>query len=536
WRKRSWRPPQLMLEAVITILVISCLVYLLMWLLTKTILRKLFTAVTTSLLLCYVALPWFYSHDITSKTEGSAHQNQYNVLVLLVDTVHARRLSTYGFEKQTSPELTQFAKHSLTYENAFSHSSWTKPSIATLFTGLYPPVHGTVSRHTKLPQNIRTLPGIFDKHGYRTMGITTNSFIRKRSGFHRGFNQFYERTYPHPQQRGQIYQLLKGTYFEHLMLSRDVKMTSARKTNDLAIKWLQKNKQHQSPFFMYLHYMDPHQPYRPPKDYLGDRTINPNFTFYKYASKHIYEFGSPYKEPYPFYNHEIPAPEILRQVQYRHHSEIRYWDHQFGRLIDFLRSSNQFNNTLIVVTSDHGEEFFQHGNWEHGHSLFNEQLHVPLIVRLPGNHKPKKQRVSHPVTHLDLRKSILQFMNMKTRNQQKSMTLPGFPSADTPTTNRQFYATNLGRTKNNQFRSVYKWPYKLIRIDHGQKTAWRLYNLNQDYKEQNNLITTQSDTFSRLRTNLEQWFKRKRSQSYNPETITFDAREKERLKGLGYME
>lgn len=276
-----------------------------------------------------------------------------NVIVILVDALRADRLGCYGHGGGTSPFLDSCAKKGVLFTHAYSHSSHTKISVAALFTGLIPPSNGirkaaeaaqVLSGDTSLvsdvlPEGIVTMAERFKQNGYATCGIITNPHLLGSMGFGQGFDDY---VYLHGGARAVL-------------------------VNRMAMQWLRSREG--GPFFLYLHYMDVHAPYTPPPEYARA------FTMMLAEAEPVWENG-PYKG-------KIEGARIAWS-RALYDAEIKYWDDQWKQFEKALERAGALENTVVVILSDHGEEFYDHGGFGHGYTCYDEVIHVPLIIRWPG--------------------------------------------------------------------------------------------------------------------------------------------------------
>lgn len=252
-----------------------------------------------------------------------------NVVVIVIDTLRADHLPFYGYENNTAPFLWELTKRGVVFEKTYSTSSWTAPATASIVTGLYPFQHGVVMGFqatkriqkldpafplNRIPEEVDTLAEILKRDGYRTFGITDNRNISKDEGFDQGFDQFENHRY-----------------------------AGAKKVNAIAQEW--KSEIKQGKYFLYLHYMDPHDPYN---------------------------------QRAPWYH---PVGTRAGDMLAAYDSEIQYVDQKIQELYELFGWDK---NTLVIVTSDHGEEFFEHGQRGHGKALYNESIQVPLVLSYPS--------------------------------------------------------------------------------------------------------------------------------------------------------
>jgi len=275
------------------------------------------------------------------EVDEQAVQKPQMIILYLIDTLRADHLGAYGYNRNTSPAIDRLAQDGLLFEYAYAQSSWTRPSVASLFTGLLPSRHGAVRRSHKLRSDVATLAEILLDSGYSTAAFVSNPNVIPVFGFGRGFENFFD-------------------------VETTQKTGTADKVHAAVDEYLDLNSRHSQ--FLYIHTRDPHDPYSPPPPY--DRRFQPQ------------------------------DAELVCIVA-RYDGEIAFNDSEFSKLIDRLKAEQRYDESLIIVTSDHGEEFLDHGNYWHGKTLYNEQLRVPLVIKLPHSYR-RGTRVQHPVRLVDL--------------------------------------------------------------------------------------------------------------------------------------
>lgn len=309
-------------------------------------------------------------------------RRQPDIIVLLLDTTRADHLGAYGYARDTSPCMDRFARENTLYANAYSTAPWTPPSVATIFTGLYPssheiyPTEGCLGRRQtgglefpRIPWQLPTMARLLRDNGYDTAAVTPNHWIGKEMGFHHGFDSFVFR-----------------------------KNAIAETVNEEAIAALERlaSVERRSPFFLYLHYFDPHWTYNPPRPYLA-----------------MFDERMP----------EDGYSEKARRSINGYDAELRYMDDYIQKLFVYLQSKDLYDSSMIVLVGDHGEQFEEHGQLGHGYQLFNEELRVPLIVKFPGHNPPR--RVDTVVSTVDLLPTVLDAAGI-----QKLAYLPGVSLLD----------------------------------------------------------------------------------------------------------
>jgi arylsulfatase A-like enzyme len=321
-----------------------------------------------------------------------------NVLVYLIDTLRADKLQPYNPETRVrTPGLVDFVRGATTFAFAHGQENWTKPSVATLLTGLLPWEHTATGGESILPESVRMLPEILGDAGYQTGCFIANGYVSDRFGFRQGW----------------------GSYRNYI---REGRRTQGEHVAADVLRWLDA-RDAEAPFFLYVHTIDPHVPYRPPAEYLA-------------------LYGDPrYRGPVDFRRdatllENIKVGRIRLGEADRAHlealydGEISYHDVHFDAILDGLERRGLADDTIVVVTSDHGEEFFDHGSVGHGHSLYEELIHVPLFVRLPGL---GARTVDGPVGLVDVMPTVLDALGMQVPDEVSGRSLlPRLLAADEP--------------------------------------------------------------------------------------------------------
>jgi len=307
----------------------------------------------------------------TSRDRQPASPASPSVLVLLVDTLRADRLGCYGNHPSPSPTLDRLAREGLRYEEVISQSSWTLPSVTSIFTGLHPRSHGVVgakfargtganeeahglreSDPSYLPDAIRTLAERAQAAGLTTMGLSTNPLVSRGTNLARGFETFIE-----------------------IGRSRGRARPVAAEVNELFLEWLQENAGRR--FLAYLHYMDMHNDYRPPQAFRPEAPPGLRTMVLRGQLDRVQE-SMQGPQGQPLTRAELGYLEALYLAL------VRYWDSELARLLESLSAVGVADSTVLVVTSDHGEGFLEHGALKHGMNLYEELLRVPLVLHGPG--------------------------------------------------------------------------------------------------------------------------------------------------------
>ena len=382
------------------------------------------------------------------------------VIVYLVDTLRADHTTPYGYQRQTTPELGKFAKDAVVFESGVAHSSWTKPSVASLMTSRLPSRHHAVQLRDPLDSGQVTLAEMLAAKGFATGAVIANSVIYAAdSNFSQGFDVFEGLHGPEGERSKNV--------DTRLVVNRALDFIDARRG---------------LPTFLYVHTMDPHVPYSPPAPF--DTMFDP-----KPAS------GHPGTDPRYDFKEPLDRERLIAQYD----GDIAYGDQQFGRFIDGLRKRGVYDDALIFFVADHGEEFQDHGGWLHGRSVFDELIHVPIIVKFSGGQGAGK-RVSQMVALSDVLPTILEALRMPVPDPPTIIGRPlqGVAFAKAPE------QTVVSEISHRGFVSsgIRTGQAKYIRRFSPQ-TDELYFDLVKDPKEQTNLIDQKPEGLRRLRSAVE---------------------------------
>ena len=291
-----------------------------------------------------------------------------SVLLIVIDTLRADHVGAYGYERPTTPNLDALAARGTRFASARASSSWTLPSVASIMTGLYPAVHGADHSDAALSADAATMAAAFRDAGYETAAFSANpAFVAAPQGIANGFDQFRVLHGAPAEPRA------LGAIPGDASMKNWVMQASAEEVTSAAGQWLarRQKKLETRPFFLYLHYFDPHAAYTPP-------------------ARFALRFGVAEDDPlrgdaqWPFLlADQAPAPDVLATLVKLYDAEIAATDAALGTLFEGP-ARELGDSTIVVVTADHGEEFGDHGGVQHGRTLFDELLHVPLILAGPG--------------------------------------------------------------------------------------------------------------------------------------------------------
>lgn len=422
-----------------------------------------------------------------------------NVLLIVLDTVRAQSLSLYGYARSTTPQLERLAKTGVVFERAVATGSWTVPSHTSMFHGRY--LH-------ELPENWFTVKQADSRHpslaealserGYMTAGFVANlTACSYESGLDRGFAHYED----YPVSLGQIIlssslgrNVISKRLRRFFFLGKRLNHKLAADLNGDFLHWLSRNEER--PFFAFLNYFDAHAPYLPPEPF--DR---------KFASRAQRANLSDLAKQGAVPAGKNVSPQTIQEMLDAYEGSIAYLDHQLGLLFDELEARGVLKNTLVIITSDHGEEFADHGFFGHSYNLYSLVLHVPLLVSFPAR-MPTGERIREPVTLRDIPATVIDLLNIEDEARFSGNSLarhwdgtrdPHSPVDDSPLSE----LSGHGRAPTEwATKSLVIDQYHYIRNGDGRE---ELYNLENDPFEKHNLADSEEGrrACERFRTSLE---------------------------------
>lgn len=499
---------------------------------------RVWTSVALAALVFLVVIPPMLLRPILAAGHGSSGEmrprtgsvsagaTRPNIVLILIDTLRADHLPIYGYSRETAPVLSDLARRSATFTRMYAQSASTKPSIATLFSSVYPSVHKVHENHDFMPDSLTVLAEVLRAAGYRTFGVSANANVSPTFGYSQGFEEFRvwkTESALRLTSMGRILEDLLGTTrLAHLLGERREIVPRADLITDLTLDWLSRNAR--GPLFLYVHYIDPHFPYRAPAPY------DEQFDHRRQAPLRV--DGVDPLGLLPPGNDRHKVARTLDQYD----GEIAYMDHHVGRLLDGLREQGVLDDAIVIVTSDHGEEFFEHGKDGHGKSAYEEVLRVPFLVHWPGRIAPTL--VEHPAGLVDVMPTLLALLGIETQAEMQGISFARalFQSSDPPG-GRRLFAQVVSDSFSLEMASDGR--HKLIRHVRGAREGEEeLYDLARDPLERTNLATQLSGMRTALREDLEVFntFMRRHGSRVAAERVrTLDGATERALRSLGYI-
>ena len=414
-----------------------------------------------------------------------------NIILVSVDTLRPDHLGCYGYDKNTSPNIDLFCEDSVVFKTAIAQAPSTAPSHASIFTSLIPSSHGAFfSRKAPIAEDVPTIAELLKSTGFQTVSYNGGGQIVATFGFSRGFDLY------------QSYS--EGDYTREFFVDR-VKES---------IEWMEKNKERK--FFLFLHSYEVHHPYSPAEEFLDD-------------------FAKSYKGSLPR-NVRGPLLRAINRgvvkanqedrdyVKALYDAEIRSMDKGFGELVEYLKSSGLYDNSLIIFTSDHGEEFDEHGSigW-HSHTLYDELLKVPLMIKFPGSSFAGK-KISDQVRGIDITPTILDVIEQPILEHFQGASL-------LPLVRGEGKFDKFAVSQKDSRRPV---PGSALRTNEWKLINHRLYDLENDPTEQNNVADDNPSIYESFRNMLERLIARDRKEALDQFEI--DPATLEQLRTLGYLD
>ena len=428
-----------------------------------------------------------------------APQQPLNVVIVLVDTLRADHMSTYGYHRPTTPFIDQFAADGIVFDWAWSQASCTFPSVNSIMTSRYPSLFLRQPKgQMGLPEGVPTIQGILQDSGYTTVAVSSSPIVRATpsdynpsGGFDRGFDTFVE-----------------GCLWLH--------------GGCVNAKVFAELDRVQEPFLLYAHYMEPHSPYKTPKNYT-----------HRFAGEYDgYDFirnGDPNPIGRMLYE---KGPQLdLTEIDIQHlvnlyDDEIRSFDNVFKRLIQRLRDQGLLERTVVALVADHGEEFLEHGHIKHCHGIWSTLSHVPMILWIPG--VEDGGRVDWAVENIDLVPTLLDYLGVDAAGAGfEGSSLRSLIEENEPVDRHAF-------AYQGRYRAVADASYHLI-LD-GSEGSATLFDLVGDPLEQTDIYSPGNPAAKALAEALNRWMEATGQWVRFDEELEAAKAKEEELRALGYLE
>ncbi|UCE42289.1 MAG: sulfatase-like hydrolase/transferase [Candidatus Aminicenantes bacterium] len=431
--------------------------------------KIIYFAIPLIILLIVLAYFLFFPKSPLSRLKGA---EDFNYIIISVDTLRADRIGCYGFSDVKTPTIDMFASRGVKFEKCIAQTPLTLPSHTSLLTGTYPTYHGVRDNGGFLvPQEMDTLAELMKQNGYQTSAFVAAYVLDSKWGLDQGFDFYFDN-----------FDLSK-----YKTISLGNVQRPGNEVLDEVIPWLEEHKQQK--FFTFIHFYDPHTPYEPP---------------------------SPYSERYP------NRPYV---------GEIAYTDSQISRLWEFLEKNGLLDNTILVFTSDHGESLGEHQEKAHGFFIYQAGVHVPLIFVTPFEHLQGLSR-SSVVSLVDIMPTLLELAQVPVPVQVQGKSLVPLFSSESKNEYFSYCETYYPRFHYgwSELKSYQDERYKLI-----VAPKLELYDLSDDPGELNNIVNSQPEETRRLMNLINEFIDKTGKDAYELDYSHMDEESREKLAALGYI-
>ncbi len=428
-----------------------------------------------------------------------------NIILIVVDCLRPDHLGCYGYKRDTSPAIDELAKNGIIFTNAYSNAPWTKPSVASMFTSVYPNEHGAKTMNDILPDALLTIAEFLKNSGYYTCYFNGGNYcIGKHFNFDQGFDYYTLKPSKLNKSTG-----LTDSFMAH------VDSISPKK------------------FFAYIHYMDTHVPYNVNRfNNLFVRKID---TYFEPGVDYISNWHIRIMT-----SHDRMSEEERSYLISLYDGQIRFVDESIKKMVAFLKDRKILDDTLIILTADHGEEFWEHNNYEHGHTLYNELLHVPLIIY--GN-RLKPAKVTERVRLIDLFPSIMQMASIEDKNSfyrgssfKESIDGKGGQSEQVLFSTATLYGDEkycLIKGDKKIIINSFERKDKKKLFGYACRDNLEIYNLSKDPHEKHNMEDSDIKSISQLKKELRRF--RDLTPLFRDAEAVISEDLKSKLKAIGYM-
>jgi arylsulfatase A-like enzyme len=455
------------------------------------------------------------------------------VILIHADTVRRDHLEAYGYSRKTAPAIARMAEEGVLFKNAIAQAAWTKASTPSIMTSLYPSTVGVQHVNDRVPSSATTLAEAFRAAGYATFSVSSVSFTGQHSNLHQGFEELHENGSLGP----------PNTPF---------RIKTAREYVDRTIDWIARHRD--VPFFTFLHAMDAHSPYEPYRPY-DAMWADPSRK--EEHVRQVREVSKIIADP-ALRSRGLPsraevikagfdADAYIQQEIDWYDGSIRGMDAELARLFERLKAWGLDERTLVVLYSDHGDEFHEHGGMFHEHSVYGELTNVPLIVRWPG--RVPRRSVDENVQLIDIMPTLIDLSRLDAPKLMQGQSLLPFLRADSSgaswkprpaISEAESITPNPDPARAFSMRAIVEGQWKLIHksIRAEGEAEFELYDQLKDPLNKHDLASQKPEVVARLKKALDGWREMARAARLKPDAETtkgLSAEELQRLRSLGYV-
>jgi len=465
------------------------------------------------LVLVLLVVGWVITRRNTQPGGGQFpdRDDAQHVVVILVDTTRRDSFGCYGAQRPVTPRMDQIAAEGTRFDQAIAQSCWTLPAVTSVLTSTYATIHGAAGKFTgrdtttfyRSREQVPHGAEVLTEHQFKTHAIVNAGFLDPTLGLERGFVR---------------YDFNPG-------YNQQIRRADA--SVDAAVRFFENNQRKNT--FLFLHLFDPHLNYDPPGEFEE-------------------MFAEGYKGPF----RTLTVPQITKMIGERlipdaperkylrgeYDAEILFMDRQIGRLVDSLRALGLYERTMMVIIADHGEEFWDHDGFEHGHTMYQELIRVPLIIKLPARYRPARSVVSARVRQIDILPTIFDVLGLEVPESFEGQSLLPLMTEPAEPTDRPAYSegTLYGVDKVAYYQDQYKYILNLA------SGSGELYDIESDPLETNDLLAALPQVGERMRSALSVFrgaLQARADRLAPPTAIDMKAEQnkqlEDQLKALGYL-
>ena len=467
-----------------------------------------------------------------------------NIILYVMDSLRPDFLSCYDYHKKTSPNIDKIAEDGVVFENCFAQSTWTRPSGASILTSTYPSVHKVITTNDILTDKIPTLPTFLEKKGFKNIAISAMGNISPSFGFGNSFDHFVELYKENGVIKKRVSFENKGFWRSHFK-SDYVSIATSEDANDFLFPLLENYVDEN--VFVLIWSIDTHNPYFHREPRLA--------RFCKETKPAFWDEGFFHKE---IYNRIWPKHRRIEQRRLLYEDMIYYNDYHIGILTDRLKKLKQYDNTLLIITSDHGEGFGEHDLLAHAGVPYEEQIKVPLIIKFPMSEN--RGRIKSLVQHIDIMPTILEYLDLKENDIIQGKSIITLISDEKKRINDFIFCETKLHSKFPKYVSVRNNDYKYIKIEMPKfKFEWSLkylrrrrrlrkickgeemlFFIKEDKDERKNVIELYPNKVDELKSSLNSFSEDNKDISLklniDRHTREVDKTVKKQLRALGYID
>ena len=436
---------------------------------------------------------------------GCSAEPKDNVVLIIIDTARRDAFGCYGNSLKPTNNIDAVAADGVRFEQCISTSGWTLPAVGSIFTGTWPTIHGGLGRAvtlTPIRDEVPTAAEVLKNAGFETLGFANAAFVSPMLHLDRGFDVFDHR------------------------YSYNWDTRRADETIDVALEYIRKNRSKRN--FVMIHLFDPHLDYDPPREYAFKYTRGRTQPALPLTMETCLQMCEQNGEA-------PPRPENIAYIAGVYQAEVNFVDVQIGRLVEELKSLGMYDRTTMIITADHGEEFWEHGGFEHGHTMYDELLRVPLIVKFPADVIPVRRAVTAQVRLLDLMPTAFEVLGVEKPESFLGVSLLPYAMGTTDQALDAFCESTLYGPHMIALRAD---GYKYVHHLEEEGGAGELYDWRSDPAERKNLADDQPEKMEQMRTELLRLYGdllKTAGTMSKPAVVNMSPQRIKQLRSLGYI-